>query len=439
MNKNNLEMLTRLLLFFDSNAMTRGLNYYESGLVVSCDLKYIGSDIVIHSSVEGTYLYTQEIVIDAENLSVSGECSCPVGYNCKHVVASIFKAFSKPLPPKRSRKKEYEIWLDQIVEADEDKPSTDMRLDKNHFLIYKLFIDQYGNDVGFYKAKILKNGNISKGAKISTDRLFYSYQYSYNFLSQEDMDIIPLLENLTDRYGNSIELRGELGAIALKKIVENIRVAMEKKLRDAIKEKGLNRSHIMILDALLKLRQVCCHPQLLKLESAKKIQESVKLEMFLELVETLMAEGKKVLVFSQFTSMLSILEEEIRSRKIKYSKLTGATRKREEAIEKFTKGDADIFLISLKAGGVGLNLVEADTVIHYDPWWNPAVENQATDRAYRIGQDKAVFVYKLVVENSIEEKIVELQEKKKSISEGIYSQKEQESISGEDLLELLSI
>ncbi len=161
--------------------------------------------------------------------------------------------------------------------------------------------------------------------------------------------------------------------------------------------------------------------------------------MFLELVETLMAEGKKVLVFSQFTSMLSILEEEIRSRKIKYSKLTGATLKREEAIEKFTKGDADIFLISLKAGGVGLNLVEADTVIHYDPWWNPAVENQATDRAYRIGQDKAVFVYKLVVENSIEEKIVELQEKKKSISEGIYSQKEQESISGEDLLELLSI
>ncbi len=222
-------------------------------------------------------------------------------------------------------------------------------------------------------------------------------------------------------------------------LYENIRVAMEKKLRDAIKEKGLNRSHIMILDALLKLRQVCCHPQLLKLESAKKIQESAKLEMFLELIETLMAEGKKVLVFSQFTSMLSILEEEIRSRKIKYSKLTGATRKREEAIEKFTKGDADIFLISLKAGGVGLNLVEADTVIHYDPWWNPAVENQATDRAYRIGQDKAVFVYKLVVENSIEEKIVELQEKKKSISEGIYSKKEQESISSEDLWELLSI
>ena len=222
-------------------------------------------------------------------------------------------------------------------------------------------------------------------------------------------------------------------------LYENIRVAMEKKVRDAIKQKGLNRSHIMILDALLKLRQVCCHPQLLKLKSAQNVKESAKLEMFLELIDTLMAEGKKVLVFSQFTSMLSILEEQIKLKKIKYSKLTGATRKRQEAIEKFTKGDAQIFLISLKAGGVGLNLIEADTVIHYDPWWNPAVENQATDRAYRIGQKKAVFVYKLVVENSIEEKIIELQKKKQSIQDGIYDKKEQESLKGEELIELLSI
>jgi len=222
-------------------------------------------------------------------------------------------------------------------------------------------------------------------------------------------------------------------------LYENIRVGMEKKVRDAIKNKGLNRSHIMILDALLKLRQVCCHPQLLKLKSAQSVTESAKLEMFLELIDTLMAEGKKVLVFSQFTSMLSILEENIKARKINYSKLTGATRKRQEAIEKFTKGDANIFLISLKAGGVGLNLVEADTVIHYDPWWNPAVENQATDRAYRIGQDKPVFVYKLVVENSIEEKIVELQEKKKSIQDGIYTESKEDNFKGEDLVELLSL
>ena len=223
------------------------------------------------------------------------------------------------------------------------------------------------------------------------------------------------------------------------KLYENIRVTMEQKVREAIAGKGLSRSHITILDALLKLRQVCCDPSLLKLESAKKVKESAKLEMFLELIEDL--EGRKVLVFSQFTSMLTILEKAIKKRKISYTKLTGATRKREEAIAKFTKGDANIFLISLKAGGVGLNLVEADTVIHYDPWWNPAVENQATDRAYRIGQDKAVFVYKLIVENSIEEQIIKLQEKKKSLQAGIYKGSEEQSdkFSGEELVELLRL
>ncbi len=224
-------------------------------------------------------------------------------------------------------------------------------------------------------------------------------------------------------------------------LYENIRVTMEAKVRGAIKGKGLSRSHITILDALLKLRQVCCHPELLKLESAKGIHDSAKLDMFLELLDELQAEGRKVLVFSQFTSMLSILEKEISARKISYSKLTGATRKREEAIEKFTKGDAQVFLISLKAGGVGLNLVEADTVIHYDPWWNPAVENQATDRAYRIGQDKAVFVYKLIVENSIEEQILKLQEKKKSLQDGIYQseKKSEERFTGDELVALLKM
>jgi len=225
------------------------------------------------------------------------------------------------------------------------------------------------------------------------------------------------------------------------KLYENIRLTMEQKVREAVQGKGLSRSHITILDALLKLRQVCCHPELLKLESAKKVKDSAKLEMFLELIESLMAEGKKVLVFSQFTSMLSIIEKEIKKQKIKYTKLTGATRKREEVINQFTNGNASIFLISLKAGGVGLNLVEADTVIHYDPWWNPAVENQATDRAYRIGQNKAVFVYKLIVENTIEEKIIQLQERKKILQAGIYKDKEnrEEKFDGNELVELLSL
>jgi len=224
-------------------------------------------------------------------------------------------------------------------------------------------------------------------------------------------------------------------------LYENIRVTMEKKVREAIKGKGLSRSHITILDALLKLRQVCCHPQLLKLDTAKNVHESAKLELFLELIDELHTEGRKVLVFSQFTTMLSILEGEIKKRKYSYSKLTGSTRKRDEAIEKFTEGKADIFLISLKAGGVGLNLVAADTVIHYDPWWNPAVENQATDRAYRIGQDKPVFVYKLIIENSIEEQILKLQEKKKALQDGIYKSGEnkEEKFNGEELVELLKI
>jgi len=225
------------------------------------------------------------------------------------------------------------------------------------------------------------------------------------------------------------------------KLYENIRITMESKVREAVKGKGLSRSHITILDALLKLRQVCCDPSLLKVDAVKEVKKSAKLEMFLELIESLHAENKKVLVFSQFTSMLSILENEIKKMKISYTKLTGATCKREEAIENFTKGDANIFLISLKAGGVGLNLVEADTVIHYDPWWNPAVENQATDRAYRIGQDKAVFVYKLIVEDSIEEKILKLQERKKSLQEGIYKNNEEDNskLNGDELVELLGI
>jgi len=217
------------------------------------------------------------------------------------------------------------------------------------------------------------------------------------------------------------------------KLYESIRVIMDKKVRDAIAQNGLNRSQILVLDALLKLRQVCCHPSLVKIDEAKKIKTSSKLEMFLELVDELIAEGRKILVFSQFTSMISIIEEELAKRDIKYSTLTGKTKNRDEVIEEF-KTKSDIFLISLKAGGVGLNLTEADTVIHYDPWWNVAAQNQATDRAYRIGQDKNVFVYKLVVRNSIEEKILDLQKRKASLT-SIYE--EDTKIEPKELLELL--
>ncbi|MBS3800861.1 MAG: DEAD/DEAH box helicase, partial [Thioalkalivibrio sp.] len=204
-------------------------------------------------------------------------------------------------------------------------------------------------------------------------------------------------------------------------LYESIRLTMEKKVREAVARKGLARSHITILDALLKLRQVCCDPRLLQGDEHKtRGVPSAKLEMLLEILPELLDEGRRILLFSQFTTMLGLIQRELEDRGIAYSKLTGQTRKREAAIERFRSGQADVFLISLKAGGVGLNLTEADTVIHYDPWWNPAVEAQATDRAHRIGQDKPVFVYKLMTEGTVEEKILSLQARKQHLADNVH-------------------
>lgn len=204
-------------------------------------------------------------------------------------------------------------------------------------------------------------------------------------------------------------------------LYESVRAAMDKRVRDALQDKGLNRSHIIVLDALLKLRQICCHPRLLKTESAKKVKHSAKLEAFEDLVSKQVEVGRRILVFSQFTSMISILEESLDQLGIPHVKLTGSTRKRKEVIDRFQNGEAPVFLISLKAGGSGLNLTAADCVIHYDPWWNPAVEEQATARAHRIGQENPVFVYRLVTKGSIEERILELQEKKAEIARAVLS------------------
>ena len=206
-------------------------------------------------------------------------------------------------------------------------------------------------------------------------------------------------------------------------LYESVRLAMDNRLREIIKSKGLLRSQIEILDAMLKLRQVCCHPQLLSLASAKKVTQSAKLEHLMDMLPGLVEEGRRILLFSQFTSMLALIEVELVKHNIAYVKLTGSTKDRQKVLSQFKKGAIPVFLISLKAGGTGLNLTEADTVIHYDPWWNPAVEEQATDRAHRIGQDKPVFVYKLVVEGSIEQKILELQKHKSQLAESILSDK----------------
>lgn len=203
-------------------------------------------------------------------------------------------------------------------------------------------------------------------------------------------------------------------------LYETVRLAMDKKLRDEIAKKGMARSQIMILDALLKLRQVCCHPGIMKLAAAQSVQQSAKLEMLMEMLPEMVEEGRKVLIFSQFTTMLSVIESELVREKISYVKLTGQTKDRITPVDSFQAGEVDVFIISLKAGGSGLNLTAADTVIHYDPWWNPAVEDQATDRAHRIGQDKPVFVYKLTTENTVEEKILEMQARKRALADSTY-------------------
>ena len=207
---------------------------------------------------------------------------------------------------------------------------------------------------------------------------------------------------------------------AQRDLYETVRVLMHAKVRDEIARKGLAKSHIVFLDALLKLRQICCDPRLLKLPQARKVKQSAKLERLMEMLPELIAEGRRVLLFSQFTSMLALIEEELIALEIPYVKLTGDTADRATPVKAFQSGKVPLFLLSLKAGGTGLNLTAADTVIHYDPWWNPAVENQATDRAHRIGQDKPVFVYKLIVEEGIEEAIEQLKARKAALAEALF-------------------
>jgi non-specific serine/threonine protein kinase len=186
-----------------------------------------------------------------------------------------------------------------------------------------------------------------------------------------------------------------------------------------IEEKGMNNARMKVLEGLLRLRQICNHP---KLVNEKFRGESSKFQLLIETLETLQAEGHKCLVFSQFVQMLKLVRIEMDSQKIPYVYLDGRTRKRQERIDTFQNDPkVPFFLISLRAGGVGLNLTAADYVIHIDPWWNPAVEMQATDRTHRIGQDKPVFVYKLITRDSVEEKILLLQDKKRALVEQLIT------------------
>jgi SNF2 family DNA or RNA helicase len=203
-------------------------------------------------------------------------------------------------------------------------------------------------------------------------------------------------------------------------LYETIRVAAHADVRRMIRAKGLAASTITLLDALLKLRQICCDPRLVSMPSARDVTASAKFDALFSLLDRQLAQGRSVLVFSQFTHMLSLIGAGLRERALRYVELTGSTHDRQRPVDDFQNGEVSLFLISLKAGGTGLNLTRADTVVHYDPWWNAAAQAQATDRAYRIGQTKPVFVYKLIVSGSVEERMLMLQERKQRLSDTLF-------------------
>lgn len=205
-------------------------------------------------------------------------------------------------------------------------------------------------------------------------------------------------------------------------LYETVRSAMDVRVREAVRTRGLAGSRITVLDALLKLRQVCCDPALVKTETARSVTDSAKRARLRELLAELVAEGRRVLVFSQFVEMLGLIGSDLTDAGIPFLSLTGQTVNRAEVLEAFAQGQAPVFLLSLKAGGVGLTLTEADTVILYDPWWNPAVERQAMDRTHRIGQDKPVFVHRLVAAGTVEEKILEMQARKQALADALFEE-----------------
>jgi superfamily II DNA or RNA helicase len=208
------------------------------------------------------------------------------------------------------------------------------------------------------------------------------------------------------------------------RLYESQRLLMQTRIREEIDRVGLKRSQIVVLDAMLKLRQICCDPALLPRDAGKGIA-SAKRARLLEMLGELVDEGRRVIVFSQFTTMLDRIAADLDAAGVTYEQLRGATKDRAHPVRRFQEGEVPVILVSLKAGGAGVNLTAADTVILYDPWWNPAVEAQAIDRAHRIGQDKPIFVHRLIAIGTIEEKILSLQDRKQGLADVLWSQEAQ--------------
>lgn len=226
-----------------------------------------------------------------------------------------------------------------------------------------------------------------------------------------------------------------------RRLYEAIRLAMDTRVREAIAVKGLARSHLDVLEALLRLRQVCCDPVLLGSPEGAACGESAKLDCLAELLPSLLEDGRRILLFSQFTSFLDRIEEVVvKPLGIPWLRLDGQTRDRQTLVDRFQNQESPLFLLSLKAGGTGLTLTAADTVILADPWWNPAAEAQAADRAHRIGQDKPVLIYRLVAAGTVEEKVIAMQARKKALADALYDETGQSlgQLTADDLTALLA-
>ena len=226
------------------------------------------------------------------------------------------------------------------------------------------------------------------------------------------------------------------------KVYKELVDSSRRRLSDMVEKNGFQRSRMEILKTLLRLRQTCCHLELLKMPGLKSKFPSGKMDLFFELLDEALDGGHRVLVFSQFTSMLAIIRRELEARQRKYCYLDGSTKNRLNMVRKFnTDRSIPVFLISLKAGGTGLNLTGADMVIHFDPWWNPAVENQATDRAYRIGQKRTVYSIKLITRGTVEDKVLALQKRKKAVIDATLANDDKfvEKMTWEDVRDLLTL
>jgi SNF2 family DNA or RNA helicase len=206
-----------------------------------------------------------------------------------------------------------------------------------------------------------------------------------------------------------------------RQLYDELREYYRGKLLGKIDDQGMGKSKIQILEALLRLRQAACHPALIDPKHAA--EPSAKLETLIPQLEEVTSEGHKALVFSQFTSFLALLRAQLDADGVVYEYLDGSTHDRQAHVERFQSDpDCKLFLISLKAGGLGLNLTAADYVFLLDPWWNPAVESQAIDRTHRIGQMRPVFAYRLIARDTVEEKVLELQKSKRALADAIISE-----------------